>query len=78
MPSTAKELGVADPFNPIDNIIGGTKYLRQMYDRFGTWRLALVAYNWGPTNLSNKGIERMPRETRNYLKRVEEFYDGKL
>ena len=78
MPSTAKELGVRDSFCPLDNIVGGTRYLRQLYDRFGTWRLALIAYNWGQGNLIRKGIDRMPRETSDYLKRVERFYGEKL
>ncbi len=78
MPDTARELGVEDSFNPLSNILSGTKYLRQMYERFGTWRLALIAYNWGPTNLVKKGEENMPEETRNYLKRIGELYDYSL
>jgi soluble lytic murein transglycosylase-like protein len=47
MPSTADHLGV-DIDNPAQNLEGGARYLRQMYDRFGSWRLALAAYNAGP------------------------------
>lgn len=47
MPGTAKELGV-DPTNPYQNIEGGLRYLAQQYERFGTWPLALAAYNAGP------------------------------
>ena len=47
MPGTAAALGV-DPTVPAQNLDGGARYLRQMYDKFGTWRLALAAYNAGP------------------------------
>lgn len=47
MPSTARYLGV-DPLNPVQNLEGGAKYLRQQYDKFGDWGLALAAYNAGP------------------------------
>ncbi|RJQ47217.1 MAG: hypothetical protein C4534_01560 [Gaiellales bacterium] len=47
MPGTAKELGV-DPTDPIQNLDGAARYLRKQFDRFGTWELALAAYNAGP------------------------------
>ncbi len=47
MPSTADVLGV-DATDPIANLDGGARYLAQQYRRFGTWRLALAAYNAGP------------------------------
>ena len=47
MPGTAEELGV-DPTDPYQNIAGGLRYLAQQYERFGTWPLALAAYNAGP------------------------------
>jgi soluble lytic murein transglycosylase-like protein len=47
MPDTAAHLGV-DINDPIQNLEGGARYLRMMYDRFGTWKLALAAYNAGP------------------------------
>lgn len=47
MPGTADVLGV-DPTDPIANLDGGARYLAQQYRRFGTWRLALAAYNAGP------------------------------
>lgn len=46
MPGTAKELGV-DPNDPRQNVMGGVKYLKQMYDATGNWRDALIAYNEG-------------------------------
>ncbi len=47
MPGTAEELGV-DPWDALENLDGGARYLSQQYARFGTWELALAAYNAGP------------------------------
>lgn len=47
MPGTAAKLGV-DIDDPEENLEGGARYLRMMYDKFGTWKLALAAYNAGP------------------------------
>lgn len=47
MPDTAVRLGV-DAAEPLENLDGGARYLRQQYDRFKSWRLALAAYNAGP------------------------------
>jgi len=60
IPSTAREMGVTDPFDPEQNIMGGARYLREMYDRTGSWSKALSAYNRGPggaaaTNYSLEG-----------------------
>ena len=76
MPSTAAELGVKDPFDPVQNIMAGTRYLRQLVDRYhGNTRLALAAYNWGMGNLE-KRPESLPRETRAYIARVEKTYNS--
>lgn len=48
----------------------GAEYLAKMKDQFGTWELALAAYNWGPGNLSRKGIEKAPKETREYIRTI--------
>lgn len=45
-------------------------YLRENFNRFGNWRYAVAAYNWGPTNLENKGYANMPDITRRYVDRV--------
>jgi hypothetical protein len=48
MPDTARAMGVTNPSDPYQNIEGGLKYLKQQYDQFGSWPLALRAYNAGP------------------------------
>ncbi|MEW6185596.1 MAG: lytic transglycosylase domain-containing protein [Thermodesulfobacteriota bacterium] len=71
MPGTAAELGVTDPFNSRQNIMAGTRYLSRLLDRYqGNRSLALAAYNWGMGNLE-KNPKGLPRETRNYIVRVE-------
>jgi soluble lytic murein transglycosylase-like protein len=47
MPATARELRV-DPRDPMDNLDGGARYLRAQFEAFGSWPLALAAYNAGP------------------------------
>lgn len=73
MPDTWAELRVAyrlgnDPFDPRDNILAGTAYLRQMYDRFGSPGF-LAAYNAGPARYQNHldSGRALPLETQNYL-----------
>lgn len=48
LPGTAKDMGVTDAFDPMQNLRGGAGYLKQQFERFGDWRKALAAYNYGP------------------------------
>jgi len=78
MPGTANDLNVANPFNPEENIEGGAKYLKQLIDRFnGNLTLALAAYNSGPKTVEKYGAVPPILETRQYVKRVFSFYNGK-
>jgi soluble lytic murein transglycosylase-like protein len=67
MPATASDLGVADRFDPEQNIASGTRYLRSLLDRFHSTEVALWAYNAGPEAVEQG---RMPRETRHYVPQV--------
>lgn len=69
MPGTARGLGV-DPYNPLENLEGGARYLRSQFDRFGDWRLALAAYNAGPGNVQKYGDVPPFSETQRYVKKV--------
>jgi soluble lytic murein transglycosylase-like protein len=69
MPATAKDFGI-DPTNPWQSIDAAGKYMKQLYNRFGAWDLALAAYNWGLGNLGKKGIDKAPAETRNYFTKI--------
>ncbi len=66
MPGTAAKLGV-DIDDPQQNLEGGARYLRLMYDKFGTWRLALAAYNAGPGAVEKHGGVPPFDETKNYV-----------
>ncbi|MCR8547319.1 lytic transglycosylase domain-containing protein [Salipiger sp. P9] len=69
MPFTAKSLGV-DPHDPAQNLEGGARYLKAQYVKFGSWRLALAAYNAGPGAVEKHGGVPPYRETRNYVKKI--------
>jgi hypothetical protein len=71
MPETASQLGIVDIFDPAENVDGGTRYLRQLLDRFGgNIARALAAYNAGPERVEQyKGVPPFV-ETRMYVSRV--------
>ncbi|WP_148307690.1 lytic transglycosylase domain-containing protein [endosymbiont of unidentified scaly snail isolate Monju] len=76
MPETARQLGVTDPYDPRQNLRGGTRYLRQLLERFDfDLRLALAAYNAGESAVAQYG-NRVPPfpETQDYVEKVLRYY----
>ena len=74
MPATARSLGVSDSFDPEQNVMAGTRFLKDMLQRYdGNVDSALAAYNWGPGNVDRRP-DSLPRETRDYLARVKQLY----
>lgn len=74
MPDTAKELGVKDRFNPVQNVCGGVKYIKMLLNEFdGNLTLALASYNAGIGTVKRFG--RVPRykETINYIEKVNQY-----
>ena len=76
MPENIRAMNINDPFDPMENILGGTRYFREMLDRFdGQLPLSLAAYNAGPTAVEryNKSVPPY-KETEAYVERVLKFY----
>ena len=70
MPGTARDLGVADPFDPAQNVAGGGAYVAQMLARYEDMRLALAAYNAGPGRVDRAGGVPAIPETQAYVDSV--------
>ncbi len=74
--STAKDMGVANPFNPRENIMGGSKYLKSLMEKYsGNLDKALASYNAGPGAVDDYGGIPPYPETQNYVKRVMNYLD---
>lgn len=83
MPKTSESLGVKNPFDVLENIDGGTRYIKQLVDSFGgNKELALSAYNGGISRMNNRGVDtteeinKMPKETQNYVEKVMKKYES--
>jgi soluble lytic murein transglycosylase-like protein len=70
MPATGRDLDLADPFDPSENIDAGIRYLRYLLDTFPDRRLAVAAYNAGPNAVKKYGGIPPYAETQNYVEKV--------
>ncbi len=75
MPTTAAELNVMQPFDELQNLMGGAKYIAKMLKQFdGDLELALAAYNAGPGTVKRYGGIPPYKETQRYVVKVQEHY----
>jgi len=70
MPSTARELGVTNPFDPAQSVDAGARLLRKYLDTYGSLPLALGAYNAGPARVNEAGEVPKIRETLDYVRNI--------
>lgn len=83
MPENCRDLGVKKPYDIYENIDGGTRHIKEYLDKYnGNTKMALMAYNGGPTRMSKRGVNSpediylMPKETQNYVPKVMKYYKG--
>lgn len=83
MPENCRDLGVKNPFDIYENIDGGTRHIKEYLDKYnGDTKMALMAYNGGPTRMRKRGVNSpediylMPKETQNYVPKVMKYYKG--
>lgn len=83
MPENCVSFGVTDPFNIEQNVDGGVRHIKEYINRYnGDIKMALMAYNGGPTRMINRGVKsiddlyKMPKETQNYVSKVMNYYKG--
>jgi hypothetical protein len=77
MPSTARSLNVANPFDPAQNVDAGVRHLRKLLDSYGgDVRLSLAAYNAGSGAVARSAGVPHFRETQNYVRRITTLYNG--
>lgn len=75
VPSTAERFGVGNPYDPAQNIEGGTAYLKELLDRYhGDLKKSLAAYNAGPSAVDASGGVPWYPETRRYVRKVTNAY----
>jgi hypothetical protein len=77
MPETQRHVGIENPFDPRENVLGGTKYLRSLLERFnGNTAKAVAAYNAGPTVVARRGGIPPYRETQGYVRKIQKLVAG--
>ncbi|GBC84911.1 Membrane-bound lytic murein transglycosylase D [bacterium HR11] len=76
LPSTALDMGATDPWDPVQNVAAGVRYLRTLLERYGgDVQKALAAYNTGFDRVDRLASDAWPAETRQFVQRVLRAYD---
>ncbi|MEO2065030.1 MAG: lytic transglycosylase domain-containing protein [Desulfurobacteriaceae bacterium] len=76
MPATARRFRVKNPFDPDENLRAGAEYLRELYNKYRDWKLALAAYNAGESAVEKYGRRVPPyKETKAYVRKILSRYE---